>query len=161
MAEAPDPLPAHADADPAALAFEALREEVALVRRAVARLAAERAAIELPDYSETLGHIMRASAATAQNLKALAEMPALRRSAKDWGRDIAFAAEDARRSDQQAFADAQRELGQMVHEMAAYLRAARLAEDQRLLLIWAAAGGVAAGMLLMAIVIGLIARITS
>jgi hypothetical protein len=40
MAETPDPAPAHADADPATLAFEALREEVALVRRAVAGLAA-------------------------------------------------------------------------------------------------------------------------
>jgi hypothetical protein len=49
----------------------------------------------------------------------------------------------------------------MVHEMAAYLRSARSAEDQRLLLIRTAAGGTAAGMLLMAIVIGLIARITS
>jgi hypothetical protein len=160
MAETPEPIPPHSDADPAALAFEGLREEVALVRRAVAGLAAERASIEMPT-TETLGHIMRASAATAQNLKALAEMPALRVSAKDWGRNIAVAAEDARRSDQQAFADAQHELGRMVHEMAAYLRTARSAEDQRLLLIWAAAGGTAAGMLLMAIVIGLIARITS
>ena len=76
MAETPDPVPAHADADPATLAFEALREEVALVRRAVAGLSAERASIEIPDYSETLGQIMRASAATAQNLKALAEITA-------------------------------------------------------------------------------------
>ena len=161
MAETPDPVPAPADPDPATLAFEALRQEVALVRRAVAGLAAERAAIEVPDYSETLGQIMRASAATAQNLKALAEMPALRRSAKDWGREIAFAAEGARRSDQQAFAHAQHELERMVHEMAACLRSARSAGDQRLLLIWTAAGGTAAGMLLMAIVMGLITRIIS
>jgi hypothetical protein len=161
MAETPDPVPAHADADPATLAFEALRAEVALVRRAVAGLSAERASIEIPDYNETLGHIMRASAATAQNLKALAEMPALRRSATDWGRDIAFAAEDARRSDQQAFAQAQHELERMVRDMAASLRSARSAEDQRLWLIWTAASATAAGMLLMAIVMGLIARITS
>jgi hypothetical protein len=161
MAETPDPVPAHADADPATLAFEGLRQEVALVRRAVAGLAAERASIEIPDYSETLGQIMRTSAATAQNLEALGEMPALRRSATDWGREIAFAAEDARRSDQQAFAHAQHELERMVHEMAAYLRSARSEEDQRLLLIWTAAGGTATGMLLMAIIIGLIARITS
>jgi hypothetical protein len=49
----------------------------------------------------------------------------------------------------------------MVHEMAAHLRSARSAEDQCLLLIWTAVGGTAAGMLLMAIVIGLIARIMS
>jgi hypothetical protein len=75
MAETPEPVPAHADADPATLVFEALRTEVALVRRAVAGLSAERASIEIPHYSETLGQIMRASAATAQNLKALAVRP--------------------------------------------------------------------------------------
>jgi len=158
MAETPDPVPAHAD--PATLAFEALRQEVALVRRAVAGLSAERASIEIPDYSETLGHIMRASAATAQNLEALAEMPALHRSAKDWGQEIAFAAEDARRSDHQAFAQAQHELERIVRDMAACLRSARSAEDQRLLLIWSAAGGTADGMFLMAIIMGLIARMS-
>ena len=45
--------------DPAAKAFEALREEVALARRAVAGLAAERASIEIPDYSATLGEIAK------------------------------------------------------------------------------------------------------
>jgi len=45
--------------------------------------------------------------------------------------------------------------------MAAYLRSARSAEDRRLLFIWTAAGGTAAGMLLTTIVFGLIARITS
>jgi hypothetical protein len=91
---------------------------------------------------------MRASATTAQTLKTLAEMPALHRSAQDWGRDIAFAAEDARRSDHQAFARAQQALERMVLEMAACLRSARSAEDQRLLLIWTAAGGTAVGMFL-------------
>ena len=61
MAETPETMQPQAEADPATLAFEALREEVALVRRAVAGLAAERTSIEIPDYSETLGQIMRAS----------------------------------------------------------------------------------------------------
>jgi hypothetical protein len=76
MTETPESM--QLDADPATLAFEALREEVALVRRAVAGLAAERASIDFPDYSETLGQIMRASSAIRQSVKALAEMPALR-----------------------------------------------------------------------------------
>ena len=102
MAETPEPMQRQAEADPATLAFEALREEVALVRRAVAGLAAERASIEIPDYSETLGHIMRAFSATRESVKALAEMPALRLSAKDWSHEIATAAQEARRFDQQA-----------------------------------------------------------
>ena len=49
MAETPEPMQPQADADPATLAFEALREEVALGRRAVAGLSAERASIEIPE----------------------------------------------------------------------------------------------------------------
>jgi hypothetical protein len=158
MAETPEPMQAHADAHPATLAFEALREEVALVRRAVAGLAGERASIEIPDYSETLGQIMRASAATAQTLKSLAEMPALRLSAKDWSQEITAAAQDARRSDKQAIAQAQHEFERMAAEMAAYLRSARSAERQRQWLIWTAAGGVFAGMLLLAIITGPVVR---
>lgn len=45
------------NAAPAALAFDTLREAVALMRRAVVELAAERTAIEIPDYSETLAKI--------------------------------------------------------------------------------------------------------
>ena len=77
MADTQEPKTAEQTIDPAALAFEALREEVALARRAVAGLAAERASIEIPDYSESLGKIMQSSAATAKTLRALTEVPIL------------------------------------------------------------------------------------
>ncbi len=158
MAETPEPLQPQADADPATLAFEALREEVALVRRAVAGLTAERASIEIPDYSETLGQIMRASSATRQSVKTLAEMPALRLSAKDWSHEIATAAQEARRSDQQAFAEARYGFERMTAEMAAHLRSARSAERQRQWLIWTTAGGIVCGMLLLAMIVGPVVR---
>ena len=51
----------HDDGDAAAEAFEAVRGEVALLRRAVERLAAERAELPAPkDYDETLGRIAQA-----------------------------------------------------------------------------------------------------
>jgi len=158
MAETLEPMQPHPDHDPATLAFEALREEVALVRRAVAGLAAERASIDIPDYSKTLGQIMRASAATAQSMKALAEMPALRLSAKGWSHEIAAAAQEARRSDQQAFAEAQHDLERIAAEMAAHLRSARSAERQRQWLILTTASGIVAGMLLLAIIVGPVVR---
>ncbi len=139
-----------ASADPAVLAFEALCEEVALVRRAVAGLAAERAAIENPDYSETLGQIMRSSAAMAASLKALADMPALRLTARDWGREIATAGEQVRREDRQELADAKDTFRQVAHDLAASLRSARSAEKQFQWLLWTSAGGVVAGLLLWA-----------
>ena len=158
MAETPESMPPHAEADPATLAFEALREEVALVRRAVAGLAAERASIEIPDYSETLGQLMRASSATRQSVKALTEMPTLRLSAKDWSHEIATAAQEARRCDQQAFAGARHGFERMAAEMAAHLRSARSAERQRQSLISTTAGGIVAGMLLLAIIAGPVVR---
>jgi hypothetical protein len=154
-AEATQP---EAAADPAALAFEALREEVSLLRRGVAGIAAERAAIETPDYSETLGQIMRTSAATAAGLKALGAMPALRLTAQDWGREIAAASEPARRADQEALTGAHDAFQQAAHDMAASLSSARLADNQRRWLLYTGAVGILAGMLLWAAGAGAIAR---
>jgi Family of unknown function (DUF6118) len=147
-----------ASADPAALAFEALREEVALARRAVAGLAAERGTNEIPDYSETLGQIMRASAATAASLKTLAAMPALRLTAHDWAHEIAAASEEARRIDQEALTQARDALQQSARDMTAKLTSARSAETQRQWLLWTWTGGFFAGMLLLAIGIGPVVR---
>jgi Family of unknown function (DUF6118) len=146
--------PSLAPADPAALAFKALREEVALVRLAVAGLAADCAAIEIPDYSETLGQIVRASEATAASLKTLTAMPALRLTAQDWGQEIAVASEQARRADQQALTQARDALQQAARDMTAKLTSAKSADKQRQWLLGTWTGGFLAGMLLLAIGIG-------
>ena len=57
-------------------------------------------------------------------------------------------------SDQQAFAEARHGF----EKMAAHLRSARSAERQRQWLIWATAGGIIAGMLLLAIIVGPVVR---
>ena len=150
--------PSQAPADPAALAFKALREEVALVRHAVSGLAAERAAIEIPDYSETLGQIMRMSAATAAGLKALAAMPALRLTAQDWAREIAAAGKEASRSDQEELTQAREALQQAARDMTAKLTSAKSADNQRQWVLWTGTGGFFAGMLLLAIGIGPVVR---
>ena len=144
--------------DPAALAFEALREELALVRRAVAGLAAERAAIEIQDYSETLGQIVHASAATAASLKTLTAMPALRLTAHDWAHEIAAARDETRRIDQQALTQARDTLQQAARDMTAKLTSAKSADKQRQWLLWTWTGGYFAGMFLLAIGIGPVVR---
>ena len=150
--------PSQAPADPAALAFNALREEVALVRRAVSGLAAERAAIEIPDYSETLGQIMRTSAATAAGLKTLTAMPALRLTAQDWGRVIAAASEQARRADQQTLTQAREALQQAARDLTSKLTSAKSADKQRQWVLWTGTVGFFAGILLLAIGIGPVVR---
>ena len=134
-------------ADPAALAFEALREEVALLRRAISGLAAERAAIEIPDYSETLGQLQQASQQSAKSLKALKELPILNASARDWARAIEEQGEPVRRNDRQALSCILGHLRQVAGEMSAKLSSARAADVQRQWLLWTFGGGVIAGVL--------------
>ncbi|MBU6298647.1 MAG: hypothetical protein KGJ79_05185 [Alphaproteobacteria bacterium] len=150
--------PIETPVDPAAAAFEALREEVALVRRAVAGLAAERAAIENPDYIETLGQIARAQAVIANNLKTLAGTPALRLAASDWGREIAAAGDEARRFDRETLMSTVETLQRTTRDMTASLRSARSANDQREWLLLTAAGCFVAGMLFLVLVIGPVVR---
>lgn len=142
--------------DPAAAAFEALREEVALARRAVAGLAAERATI--PDYSETLGQILQACAAAARKFKELKELPALHLTPESIGRQIADAAESARRANQTALTDASAALQQTTRDLNTHLQSARSAKSQR---IWLAATGAVClitGMALWAVIVGYVDR---
>jgi hypothetical protein len=140
------------------MAFEALRKEVALVSRAMAGLAAERAANASPDYTETLAKVVRECAATAANLKTLAAMPALQRTVQDWAREIAAAGKEARRSDQEALTQARDSFQQVAQDMTAKLASAKSADNQRQWLLWTATGALVAGMLFIAIGIGPIVR---
>lgn len=135
-------------ADPAAAAFEMLREEVALARRAVAGLAAERARIEIPDYSETLANILQTNMATAARLKELSETPALRRTARSWGREIEVAAETARRADQHALSQAITALQDATHDLRGWISSARYAGRQDTWLKVTGSVGLAAGLVL-------------
>ena len=146
------------NADPAALAFEALREEVALLRRAIAGLAAERAAIEIPDYSETLGELQQAALHSAKSLKVLEELPILNASIWDWARAIEKEGEPVRRNDRLALTNIHDQLRQVASEMSARLRSGREADVQRQWLLWTFAGGVLAGVLMWATCLGPIVR---
>ncbi len=144
--------------DAAAAAFEALREEVALVRRAVGGIAAERSAITIPDYSETLANILQAGRITAQRLKTLAEMPALSVTSDQLAPQIAAAGETARRADQLALTQASTVLRNAAQELKAQLPTVRLAKTQRNWLIATGVGGLVAGMVLWTVLTGLWSR---
>ena len=148
MAELPNLTEPEPNADPAVLAFERLREEVALMRRAVVGLAAERASIEMPDYSETLAQIRQASVFCAKRLKTRAELPILNASVWEWARAIEKEGEPTRRADKDALAKIHAQLQDVARGMGATLRSARTADVQRQWLLWTFAGGVLAGMLL-------------
>ncbi len=160
MAELPIMTKPDPNADPAALAFEALREEVALLRLAVAGLAAERAAIEIPDYSETLALTQQASVFSARKLKTIVELPILNASVWDWARAIEKEGEPARRADRGTLTGIHTRLRDVASDMAATLHSARAADVQRRWLLRTFSGGVLAGMLLWAAVLEPILRAT-
>ena len=145
--------------DQAAQAFESLRAEVSLMRRAVERLAAERAEVpDVPDYSETLGVISRNLSATAQRVDALVKSPALSLTPEETGRQIDAASFTARREDQRLFLAARQGLEEVAARLGRHLRSDIVAGEQRRRLGASGLIGLIAGMAVWAVLPGLIAR---
>lgn len=146
----------------AAEAFEAMRGELALLRRAVEGLAAERGAIDAPDYTETLGRIQQGVDATADRIAVIndviARSPALAMTPEQMAQRIAAAGNVARREDQAALAKAGEDKARVMAELRAIAGSAWTRADQRNRQLWFGLGGLAAGILAWAIVPGLVAR---
>lgn len=134
----------------AAVAFDALRREVALLNVAVAGLAAERVAV--PDYSETLGEIAKGVSVTVGRLGKLMASSALAISPMEMARQIAAAGDEARRQDHAAVQQAQEALQSTARDLDGWIDRARLANAQNWRLLQAAAVGVVSGVVLYACV---------
>lgn len=148
-----------ANDDGAARAFDDLRGEVTLLRRAVERLAAERAGDgHAPDYSETLGVIAANITATAQRVDALVKSPALSLPPEEIGRQITVAGFDARREDHRLFAAAKQGMDEVAARLGRQLQSHTESGEQRRRLWQVGLVCVAAGMILWAGLAGPIAR---
>jgi len=154
--------------DPAE-AFDRLRavvegqdRELALLRRAVEGLAAERAHIDVPDYSETLGRMQQSVNATASGLAAIndviARSPALAMTPEQMAQRIAAAGSVARREDQAALAKAGEDKARVMAELRAVAGSAWTRADQKNRQLWFGLGGAAIGILVWSILPGLVAR---
>ena len=141
-------------ADPAAQAFEALRQEVALLRRAVTGLAADQSSIEVPDYSESIARITSMVSSIGKRLVALSETPAFGYTPRDWSHEIEMASEEARRKDRESIMLSGEILRKTTEDLTRSLMSAREAAKQQQWLLWTGGGGVLAGMLLWALCIG-------
>ena len=144
--------------DPATEAFVRLGGEMALMRRAVQHLAAERADIVIPDYEATLAEMSKRLSAISGSIHDIAEHPAMQVTPDSFGRRIEAAAEAARRGDHGRINDAHRELRQATHDMRAVTSHARTSADQRRTLFQAIGGGLIGGILLWSFLPGTIAR---
>ena len=134
--------------DEAAAAFEELRQEIALMRRAVAGLSAEHASIEIPDYSQTLGQMGKALNAILKTNKELAEAPALRMTAQNWAEHIAAASQTARQADREVLDGARSKFDEITRVLSASFASARAADRQFYWVLGAAGGSLVVGFLI-------------
>ena len=154
----PDPPAQEVGGDPAAEAFARLQGELALMRRAVEHLSAERADIVIPDYGPTLTDMTKRMGAISESLKGMAGHPAMQMTPDSIGNRIAAAAEAARRSDQDRITQARSDLSHAAQEMRSVTAHARTAAEQRQQLYQVAGGALLAGILLWSFLPGTIAR---
>lgn len=144
--------------DPAAAAFTRLEGEIALMRRAVENLSIEKANIDIPDYSDTLGEMAESLAAVADTLDTIAAKPAMGMTPESMAQRMDQAARGARQSDREQIAAAETRYDHAMRDLTKVVASAWSASYQREYLRWAACGGVLAGCLLWAIVPGILAR---
>jgi hypothetical protein len=145
-----------APVDPAAVAFEALRREVALLNVALAGLAAERASA--PDYSETLGEIAQGVRLAVGRIGKLATSPALAATPAEIARQITAAGDEARRQDRATLHQAQEMLQRAAGDLRGWIDTARLASLQNWRLFQAVLAGAIGGALLGILLPGALAR---
>ena len=154
--------------DPAE-AFDRLRaviegqdRELALLRRAVEGLAAERAHIDVPDYTETLGRMQQGVDATADRIAVINDViagsPALAMTPEQMAQRIAAAGNVARREDQAALAKAGEDKARVMAELRSLAGSAWTRADQKNRQLWFGLSGVTIGALLWAVLPGAVAR---
>lgn len=151
-----DNLPEPAPADDIAEAFEALRGEVSLTRRAVEGLTAARERV--PDYSATLGQMAEALKQAAEGIDRIERSPAVRLSPAALADEIRKASTDARAEDHALLRATRDALMQSIGRVDCIVERGQAADRQMQRLVWAGVGGALGGVLLMTILPGAVAR---
>lgn len=145
--------------DAAVEAFEQISGEMALMRRAVERLAAERAEVpQIPDYSETLGRMAKALNATMQNVGVLAKAAEDNVAPRYVADRIVAAGAHAREEDRRMIASAGEKMDRATTALHGIGGVARRADEQRRTLWQVGAGACLGGMLLWTVVPGVVVR---
>ncbi len=140
----------------AAHAFGELRAEVSLMRRAVERLTDERTS--QPDYAPSLEEISKRMEKFVAWAGRIAEQPAMQLTPERIGRDIAGAASTSRDQDRQMLQNAASGMDATACRIDAALARARSAAEQDRELLRNRVAFAVAGMVLWAIVPGVVAR---
>ena len=134
--------------DDATRAFEDLRAEVVVLRRAVEALGPALKANRAPDYSLTLGQITTTQAAIGAHLETMENHPALQLTPAAFGEQVERAVAEASRQVLHDAEGAARAISWANQEAQAIIGSARTREAQNWRLLEVAALGVAAGLIL-------------
>jgi hypothetical protein len=149
-------LPQDADAGFAARAFDELRAEVSLLRRAVERLTDERT--EQPDYAPTLEQIARQLADVGTWVQSISERPALQLTPRGFAAEMAAAGTGGRQHDRQLITEAVNSFAAAGARIDAMITRSRSVAAQNRELLHNRIGFAVAGMVVFAIFPGAIAR---
>lgn len=144
------------DIDPAARAFAELGEKIALLEAAVTGLAAKRDAI--PDYGETLADMAALLGRMRDAINEFARAPAMDLTPETMAAEIAAAGANARASDAAALEKARVRFDNAAYRIEQLAGTMTTIRDQRRRLLWAAGGGLCAGMLIWSFLPGVILR---
>jgi hypothetical protein len=140
-------------------AFARMEGELALLRRAVERLAVERAELpEPPDYSETLAGMVQKIDATLQRADALVAAARDGATPRHVVDRIVAAGGDARAEDRRTIATAAAELKDATRVLQGVTASARRGDEQNRWLMWTAIGGTVFGMILWAVFASVVVR---
>jgi hypothetical protein len=134
--------------DDATRAFEDLRAEVVVLRRAIEALGPALKENRAPDYSLTRGQIAKTQAAIGAHLETMESHPALKLTPAAFGEQVERAVAEASRQVLRDAEGAARAISWANQEAQAMLGHARTREAQNWRLLEVAALGVAAGLIL-------------
>lgn len=127
-------------------AFDALRGEVALLRRAVEALAAERTTVL--DYRPSIETLAERHERLVEWMRKAARTPMLRLTPDAMAEQMAVASRAARQSDAHLLEEARAAMSAVVARVDAAMAHDRIAQAQSLWLTYAASGGLLTGLAL-------------
>ena len=134
--------------DPAAQAFERVREELALLHQAVKGMAADRHELVIPDYNATLSQMAEKLESADERLAVIADRPALRLTPEALSTQIKKAADLASQTQRDELQSTRNNLVNATNAIVARVNSARDGDDQKLWNWGFAGGGIVIGILI-------------
>jgi len=145
----------HGAADPAQ-AFEDLRAEVSVLRRALEALPGAWEESRPPDYTPSLGTIAQGMATVESRLAGIEKHPALRLTPEQHQQAVAQAGNVLMREAAQKLDRAAQDAERERHQLAGLIGTVRKQDEQRNWLLWAASGALVIGLLVSPFVAGVL-----